>query len=92
MQEDEVLKLEAQRIVAALERRLAKGALVKIHKLGQKGVADVRELLGEYHKALIASEQSDAARRIAELLVDPSNHFRMVVPANQQVDASVSTE
>jgi glutamate synthase (NADPH) large chain len=77
---------------AALERRLAKGALVKIHKLGQKGVADIRELLGEYHNALVASEQADTARRIAELLVDPSNHFRMVVPANQQVDASVSTE
>jgi glutamate synthase (NADPH) large chain len=55
-------------------------------------VADLRELLGEYHKSLVSSEQSEAARRVAELLVDPAQHFRMVVPANQQVDASVSTE
>jgi glutamate synthase (NADPH) large chain len=77
---------------AALERRLAKGAIVKTYALGAKGVQDVRELLGEYHAALVASEQPEAARRVAELLVDPAKHFRMVVPANQQVDASVSTE
>ena len=77
---------------AALQRRLAKGANVKIYKLGDTGVSDIRELLGEYHKALVTSEQTEAARRVAELLVDPASHFRMVVPANQQVDASVSTE
>ena len=76
----------------AHSRRLAKGANVKIHKLGERGIADIREMLGEYHKALVSSEQTDAARRVAELLVDPAAHFRMVVPANQQVDASVSTE
>ncbi len=76
----------------AHSRRLAKGANVKIHKLGERGVTDIREMLGEYHKALVSSEQTDAARRVAELLVDPAAHFRMVVPANQQVDASVSTE
>jgi glutamate synthase (NADPH) large chain len=77
---------------AALQRRLAKGALVKLYKLNDHGIADVRELLGAYHESLVASEQSEAARRVAELLVDPASHFRMVVPANQQVDASVSTE
>lgn len=77
---------------AALQRRLAKGANVKIYKLGETAISDIRELLGEYHKALVTSEQTEAARRVAELLVDPSSHFRMVVPANQQVDASVSTE
>ena len=76
----------------ALQRRLAKGANVKIYKLGETAISDIRELLGEYHKALVTSEQTEAARRVAELLVDPPSHFRMVVPANQQVDASVSTE
>jgi glutamate synthase (NADPH) large chain len=77
---------------AALQRRLAKGALVKIYKLNDHGIGDVRELLGAYHESLVNSEQSEAARRVAELLVDPAAHFRMIVPANQQVDASVSTE
>ncbi len=76
----------------ALQRRLAKGANVKIYNLNQAGTTDVRELLGEYHTLLTTSEQVDAARRVAELLVDPAQHFRMIVPANQQVDASVSTE
>ncbi len=77
---------------AALQRRLAKGALVKIYKLNDHGITDVRELLGAYHESLVNSEQAEAARRVAELLVDPAAHFRMIVPANQQVDASVSTE
>jgi glutamate synthase (NADPH/NADH) large chain len=77
---------------AALARRLAKGANVKIYKLNDHGVQDLRELLGQYHETLVSSEQPEAARRVAELLVDPAAHFRMVVPANQQVDASVSTE
>ncbi len=77
---------------AAQVRRLAKGANVKIYKLNDQAISDIRELLGDYHKSLVSSEQTEAARRVAELLVDPAQHFRMVVPANQQVDASVSTE
>ncbi len=77
---------------AALQRRLAKGAAVRIHPLHAQGVADVRELLTDYHQALIRSEQLEAARRVAELLVNPSEHFRMVLPAAQQVDPRLSTE
>ncbi|MBB6098403.1 glutamate synthase (NADPH/NADH) large chain [Deinobacterium chartae] len=76
----------------ALRRRLAKGASVVVLPLSAQGVADVRELLGDYHAALLKSEQPAAARRIAELLVDPAQHFRMVVPAAQQVDPTLSTE
>ncbi len=77
---------------AALERRLAKGASVKILPLGAQGVADIRELLGDYHEELLRSEQSTPARRIAALLVDPAAHFRMVLPAAQAVDQTVATE
>ena len=77
---------------AALNRRLAKGAGVLVMPLNAGGVADVRELLGDYHRTLVESEQPSAARRVAELLVDPAAHFRMVVPVAQQVDPGVSTE
>ncbi len=77
---------------AALRRRLAKGANVVVLPLSAQGVTDVRELLGDYHQALVKSEQPSAARRIAELLVDPASHFRMVLPVAQQVDPGVSTE
>ena len=77
---------------AALNRRLAKGASVKVLPLSAQGVADVRELLGDYHEVLTKSEQPIPARRIAELLVDPAAHFRMVLPAAQTVDQSVATE
>ena len=77
---------------AALNRRLAKGASVKVLPLSAQGVADVRELLGDYHEVLTKSEQPVPARRIAELLVDPAAHFRMVLPAAQTVDQSVATE
>jgi len=77
---------------AALHRRLAKGASVKILPLGAQGVSDLRELLGDYHDVLLRSEQPVPARRIAELLVDPAAHFRMILPAAQTVDQSVATE
>ncbi|HWG85438.1 MAG TPA: glutamate synthase, partial [Deinococcales bacterium] len=76
----------------ALKRRLAKGANVKVLRLGERGVADVRDLLGDYHATLVANEQPEAARRVAELLVDPAAHFRAVIPANQQVDPDIATE
>ncbi|ADV67604.1 glutamate synthase-related protein [Deinococcus maricopensis] len=77
---------------AALNRRLARGSNVVILPLNATGVADLRELLGDYHQTLVKSEQHGAARRIAELLVDPAAHFRMVLPAAQSVDQSVATE
>ncbi|MFC4455794.1 glutamate synthase-related protein [Deinococcus sonorensis] len=77
---------------AALKRRLAKGANVQILPLSTQGVADVRELLGDYHDQLLKSEQATPARRIAELLVNPAAHFRMVLPAAQAVDQTVATE
>ncbi len=76
----------------ALRRRLAKGSSVVVLPLNAQGGSDVRELLGAYHSALVKSEQPAAARRIAELLVDPAQHFRMVVPAAQAMDQNVATE
>lgn len=77
---------------AALRRRLAKGSSVVVLPLNPQGMADIRELLGDYHDALIKSEQHSAARRVAELLVDPAQHFRMIIPAAQTVDQTVATE
>lgn len=77
---------------AALKRRLAKGSSVVILPLTANGVADVQDLLGDYHKALTKSEQTEPARRIAELLEDPAAHFRMIIPAAQSVDQTVATE
>ncbi|HEX2863900.1 MAG TPA: glutamate synthase-related protein, partial [Deinococcales bacterium] len=77
---------------AALQHRLARGANVRVHPLSERGVQDVRELLGKYHAALTASEQADGARRIAELLVDPAANFRMVLPAGQSPVDAESTE
>ena len=68
----------------AMHRRLAKGAKVVVQKLDERGVADVRELMTAYLDALREAE--------LRLLADPAAHFRMVVPANQQVIQDVSTE
>jgi glutamate synthase (NADPH/NADH) large chain len=76
----------------AMQRRLAKGAKVVIQKLDERGVADVRELMGVYLAALTQAERHDKVERLERLLLDPAAHFRMVVPANQQVAQEVSTE
>ncbi|WP_018467202.1 glutamate synthase-related protein [Calidithermus timidus] len=77
---------------AALNRRLAKGAKVVVQKLDERGVADVKELLGAYIAELYAAERSDKAERLERLVQDPAYHFRVVVPVNQQVLQEVSTE
>lgn len=77
---------------AALKRRLAKGSSVVILPLNAQGTSDIRELLGAYHQALLKSEQAAPARRVAELLVNPAAHFRMVLPSAQAMDQTVATE
>ncbi|MDX2004991.1 MAG: glutamate synthase-related protein [Meiothermus sp.] len=76
----------------AMHRRLAKGAKVVIQKLDERGIADVRELMTAYLNELRSAERDDKAERLMKLLADPATHFRMVVPANQQVAQEVSTE
>jgi glutamate synthase (NADPH/NADH) large chain len=76
----------------AMIRRLAKGAKVVVQKLDATGIADVRELMGQYLSALSESERNDKVERLERLLQDPAHHFRMIVPANQQVAQEVSTE
>ncbi|HEX2911907.1 MAG TPA: glutamate synthase-related protein [Chloroflexia bacterium] len=78
--------------LAALQRRLAKGAKVGMSRLNDKDKANVRELLGYYHAELEGSEQFDEAAKLMPLQANPELHFVKVQPANQQVDPSISTE
>lgn len=77
---------------AALRRRIAKGARVRLAPLGQRGVGDVRELLGEYALELEASGQPEEAARIRELAASPQEHFLALLPEMEQVDPAISTE
>lgn len=77
---------------SAHARRLAKGAKVVLQKLDARGVEDLRELVGAYIHKLNQAERHAKAAGLEALLQDPASHFRMVVPANQQVVQEVSTE
>jgi glutamate synthase (NADPH/NADH) large chain len=77
---------------AALERRLGKGAKVKLEELDDQGVSDVQELLGHYAQELERSDQLEEAARIRRISARPTAHFLMSVPEREQTDPSVSTE
>jgi glutamate synthase (NADPH/NADH) large chain len=77
---------------AAIERRLGKGAKVAIQDLDKEGIADVRELLEWYALELARSEQHDEAQRIRTIAAEPTRHFVMSVPQQEQTDPSISTE
>ncbi|USG64733.1 glutamate synthase-related protein [Brevibacillus ruminantium] len=77
---------------AALERRIAKGAKVFLHRLNETGTRDVRELLTAYKEELLATEQFEMASRIHGLIEEPEAHFLMISPKKEQADPSVSTE
>ncbi len=77
---------------AAIQRRIAKGANVKIAALNEKSAADLQELLGAYIEELVKSGQTEAAERTKKLLEQPDRHFVRIVPTTQQADQSVATE
>ncbi|MBU9720860.1 MULTISPECIES: glutamate synthase-related protein [Bacillaceae] len=77
---------------AALESRIAKGAMVSIEELSETGVMDVTELLTIYHNELKEHGQADEAAFVAELLQDPKQNFLQVIPVKEQADPAVSTE
>ncbi len=78
--------------LAALQRRLAKGAKVGMSRLNDRDKDNVRELLGAYHAELLATGQEDVAYSLMPLQANPDAHFIKVQPVNQQVDPSISTE
>jgi glutamate synthase (NADPH/NADH) large chain len=76
----------------AIRRRLAKGAKVSIHRIGAQGRKDLNELLSTYHQTLLESGQAEAAAEVLDLLFNCDREFAAIMPVNQQVDASMSTE
>ncbi|AEI39186.1 Glutamate synthase (ferredoxin) [Paenibacillus mucilaginosus KNP414] len=77
---------------AAIERRIAKGAKVKIEQIGVQSVKDLNELLGAYREELAKSGQMEAAATIDGLLANLQANFVRIAPVNLQADQSVATE
>ena len=77
---------------AALMRRIAKGAKVHLEPLDDRGVTDLRELLGIYQQELLSAGQVQEAEKIEELISHPDRSFLMVIPQRIQSDPSISTE
>ncbi len=77
---------------AALERRIAKGAQVRLEPLNERGKSDVQELLSKYIELLKEHGQHEEVQSLQPLLEKPENHFFQVIPTKEQADPSVSTE
>lgn len=76
----------------AITRRIAKGAKVKIEKIGAQSSKDLNELLTAYHQELLGSGQQDAADTIQHLLNNLETSFVRIAPVGLQADQSVATE
>lgn len=77
---------------AAIKRRLAKGATVRIAAVDQGDERHLYELLCSYREILLAANQHENAAAIKDLVDRWDKEFVKIVPANQQVDQSVATE
>jgi glutamate synthase (NADPH/NADH) large chain len=77
---------------AAVQRRFAKGAKVKLAPIGKQGRADLTELLTAYQHELLASGQAVEAAQVGDLLANPAERFVAIVPESQQTDPEISTE
>jgi len=78
--------------MAAIKRRLAKGANVKILPTDRGDEQNLMDLLCAYREALANANQPEAAARIDEMLARWEKEFVKIVPASLQVDQSVATE
>ncbi|MDB5055162.1 MAG: glutamate synthase [Bacilli bacterium] len=78
--------------IPAIERRIAKGAKVKIESIGAQSIKDLTELLGAYQAELTQSGQQDAAAKVAYLLNNLTASFVRIAPVGLQADQSVATE
>jgi glutamate synthase (NADPH/NADH) large chain len=78
--------------IPALERRIAKGAKVKIEAIGAQSLKDLNELLSAYQDELTKSGQTDAAANVQELLNNLVSSFVRIAPVGLQADQSVATE
>jgi glutamate synthase (NADPH/NADH) large chain len=78
--------------IPALERRIAKGAKVKIEAIGAQSLKDLNELLTAYQDELTKSGQTDAAANVQKLLNNLVSSFVRIAPVGLQADQSVATE
>ncbi|MDF2605932.1 MAG: glutamate synthase, partial [Bacillales bacterium] len=76
----------------SIKKRIAKGAVVVVQNLNNKGVNDVTELLSHYADVLKENSQPEEAASVEELLVNVKDNFVQIIPKKQQEDPSVATE
>jgi glutamate synthase (NADPH/NADH) large chain len=65
---------------AAVRRRLAESARVRIRSLSKRGMADISRLLAQYIAELDNSQQGDEAHAVAALLLEADRRFVMLTP------------
>ncbi len=76
----------------ALQRRLARGAKVRILPVQSDDLNDLRRLLLLYAHELDTSQQHEEANAIRQIVANDLHQFVKIVPITQQEDQSVSTE
>jgi len=64
--------------VQAIRNRFAKGAMVDIYELDERGISDVNELLSFYIHTLEAHNQAEEIQHLYALLDAPQHHFAMI--------------
>lgn len=74
---------EMRLTVDAIRRRIARGAMVDIYALDEKGIADVRDLLGYYIQTLEQNNQAEEVAHLYALMNRPNDHFVMVAPPSR---------
>ena len=76
----------------ALQRRFARGARVEIRELEEEDVVAVDELLRQYHRELLHSNQGEEAGWVEGILSDCRSHFVKIVPEGTPVLPDAATE
>lgn len=78
--------------LAAIHRRLARGAKVKVEPVTEQDFPNLRYLLTAYAEELSLNHQHEEANHILELLTDWQNTFVRIVPESVQENQHIASE
>ena len=78
--------------LAAIERRIAKGAGVSVQPVDEADQAHLKDLLSQYADELSHNHQQEQAQHVLDCLQDWRSRFVRVTAKHRQLDQSVATE
>ena len=76
----------------AIQRRIARGAVVNLRVVDDTDETNLRFLIGEYSNELSRNHQKEEARQVSDYLKNWKDAFVKIEAVGRQLDQSIASE